>query len=366
MVGSIFPDTSAFAKQYWSKLINYCFFGPIMLFMVFLATKMMDSTIAESLKTKITASTSGGGAIDADLLAGMCNFVVPMVILWLGLAIAQQMSIAGASAVVGKAQSIATSVGRGATIGAAGFGAGMMWKGTKGAAKGISSATGLTGGAKQAWDDVKKKGIKGLGGSEKREDKEATVAEFFKVKDAKKKRTQTRNKEKIKNEADTHESLDATALAGDVNSVIAAGPTSETDKKKMIGNAAKAKAFMGKKGSDKAIENHVKGTTAFTSSLTLSAPATAVTSPYTTAAARAAKVKSITPGMDPADIERIKLEIKALDEQDRQVDMANADEVKRVEEQQKAYDKEYKEKLEEAKAKYLDEIDKVIKHGETA
>jgi hypothetical protein len=101
-VGSIVPFLSSQASKWWDMLFKYAFFGPLMIFMIVVATKMM-AAIADHQGRMAQIATSNK-ASDPTTIAAMAFFAIPIVILWVGLGTAQSMSIFGAGAVVGRGQ----------------------------------------------------------------------------------------------------------------------------------------------------------------------------------------------------------------------------------------------------------------------
>ena len=100
-VGAAIPPLAKYANDWWSQLFKYAFFGPIMIFMLYVAVKMMALIKVEELNL---IEVSSKNSSDPNLIAAYASFVVPIVILWMGLGIAQSMSIAGAGAITGKAK----------------------------------------------------------------------------------------------------------------------------------------------------------------------------------------------------------------------------------------------------------------------
>jgi hypothetical protein len=105
-----------------------------MIFMLYLATSLAGSMSTELRKTisKIASSNSS----EPDWLANLCSFIIPAVILWMGMGIAKGMSIAGAGAITDFAQKAMKNTPKM-------FG-GAAWRGLK--------QTGVPGGIKQKWD----------------------------------------------------------------------------------------------------------------------------------------------------------------------------------------------------------------------
>jgi len=171
-VGYVFPDTAKYASQWWDTLLKYSFFAPVMTFGLAVTLKMMQSLGANSasmssFRTAAENNSANVGA-DANWIAAAAFFVVPIVILWLFMGVAQKFSIAGASAVQKKGQDLAKWAGR------------QPWRGTKG----LANATGIPGGVKAGVSKFKKNGklfgvkVPMYGGSDAREAREAKYAGF--------------------------------------------------------------------------------------------------------------------------------------------------------------------------------------------
>ena len=154
--GSFIPFLSSHASSWWNNLFKYAFFGPIMIFMLYIASQMMSfiGVATRGSMDKIAANQSNS----PGFIAAVAFFAVPLVILWFGLGVAQSMSIIGASAVTGRGKKFA--------IWAGGFAATAPFRGTSWAVK----QTGLPGGMKNRYDKFRKTGFFG---SDKREEREA-------------------------------------------------------------------------------------------------------------------------------------------------------------------------------------------------
>jgi hypothetical protein len=101
-VGSIVPFLSTQASRWWDTLFKYAFFGPIMIFMMSVALKMM-SEIAKLKGSMESISSTQSSTSVAQNISAMAFFSIPIVILWIGIGFAQSMSLFGASAVMGRA-----------------------------------------------------------------------------------------------------------------------------------------------------------------------------------------------------------------------------------------------------------------------
>lgn len=165
-VATIFPDTGGYSSKWWDNLFKYSFFGPIMLFVIYIATQMLAA--ASTLRTS-ALNNAQNHSIDPGIIGTMAFFTVPIVILWMGMGMAASMSGAAGSAVMGGAQKFIGKVGK--FVGKAPF---------KGAWWGMKK-TGVPEGAKQRWTQLKRTGILG---SEETEKRGAWFSEKFGVKGA--------------------------------------------------------------------------------------------------------------------------------------------------------------------------------------
>jgi hypothetical protein len=107
-VGFIFPGTSKFASDWWDNLFKNAFFGPIMVFMMMVALTIMK---AAPIETFNAAASGNVAASQVNWIAKAAYYSIPIIVLWTAMGISQSMGIAGASAVVGKAQGFAGKVG---------------------------------------------------------------------------------------------------------------------------------------------------------------------------------------------------------------------------------------------------------------
>lgn len=158
--GSIIPGLREQASKWWSQLFNQSFFGPAMVFMLYIAVTLMGGISAE-MQSKIT---------ETNFISDLCIFMPPIIILWVGMITAKQMGAVGANSVVGFAEGKLKGMGKW-----------MIKAPFKGAWWGFKK-TGVPGGAKQRWDKFKKDGFFG---SDAVAAREARRADFFGVEGAK-------------------------------------------------------------------------------------------------------------------------------------------------------------------------------------
>jgi len=102
-VGILVPSLKKYADDWWSALFKQAFFGPIMIFMIYMALKMMEATNKGGLKDSINASI---GTMDKEystyslIIVTGTSMALPIVILWVGFISAQKMGAAGAKMAV--------------------------------------------------------------------------------------------------------------------------------------------------------------------------------------------------------------------------------------------------------------------------
>ncbi len=169
-VGPTLPgsELSGKAGEWWKKLMDAAFFGPIMLFFVFISLQIIGemagiqnqfSSLAED-NTKISSLQR--------LIGSAAYFSIPVIILWMGMMVAKKSSLIGASAIVGSVtkhgKSFAKNLGGIRPLASWGF-----------------KKTGIPGGMKQRFAQFKKSGWLG---SERAEEREAKLAARMGVKGA--------------------------------------------------------------------------------------------------------------------------------------------------------------------------------------
>lgn len=131
-VGSIIPGVSSYSGKWWDSMFKYVFFGPIMTFMIALSLAMMVTMQSVQSTFNITSNAQAG--LLGPTIAAFAFFSIPVIILWVGLGFAQQLSIYGAGA--------AKKYSMGA----------MKWATYGGAAWGLKKS-GISGGVKKRWDN---------------------------------------------------------------------------------------------------------------------------------------------------------------------------------------------------------------------
>lgn len=168
-----FPMVSQYSSKWWDALFKYSFFAPIMVFMLAVSLKMMEAIGAQNQSQngglsgmyEAASSQTTGGTDIASFIAQAAFFTIPIIILWIGMGIAQTLSIAGAGAVTGKGRQFAKWAGK-------------SW----GGGRQLARVTGVSGGVKAGVAKFQKNGklfgvkVPMYGGSDAREAKEAKWA----------------------------------------------------------------------------------------------------------------------------------------------------------------------------------------------
>ena len=160
-VGNLVPSLKKYADDWWSALFKQSFFGPIMVFMIYMAMKMMKAMNEGGLeKSMRDAMKSIEGGYSNIIVAGT-SMAIPIVILWVGFISAQKMGAVGAS----MATKYVKKIGKAAAL----F---------------PLKASGVYGGAQAGWKNFKKTGKIGgakvpFAGSDAREEREAKYAGFI-------------------------------------------------------------------------------------------------------------------------------------------------------------------------------------------
>jgi hypothetical protein len=98
-VGVAVPSMESKAGQWWDYLFKYTFFGPAMALMLYVATQIMTATIITMEKPGTAFSNFSQDPSGGSLIVSMSAFAVPIVILWIGMGLAQKMGIEGADMV---------------------------------------------------------------------------------------------------------------------------------------------------------------------------------------------------------------------------------------------------------------------------
>ena len=250
-VGYIFPKFNKYADDWWSDLFKYAFMGPIMLFAIMVAMKMMEVMSKQSATAGFAkeASKSVPKGFDPGFLAALAFYMIPIFILWIGVSIAASMS--------SEVKQWAGKVG----------GWGKKFQGAVQRLPGKGwRATGIPGGISKGFGEARKSGK--LFGSEKlgklvkdnSQEKQDIMAARIeggragveKYKDNKK---AAKNKEDIKKQIDDHDRTGTDTLRGGI-ATIAGNPAAS--KEDLIKGAAMVRNMQGRRDGDKEMETKWK------------------------------------------------------------------------------------------------------------
>lgn len=197
-VGTILPGAGNYSSKWWDSLFRYSFFGPIMIFAIYITTHIISKMPAT--QTAMT-QLAGKESLTPELAGSLAFFALPIVLLWMSMGIANSMSIAGAGAVMGGAQKFIKGAGK--FVGQAPFKT--AWWGMK--------KTGVPGGIQQKFANFKKTGFFGSDAQAQREAARAGKG-LFAVKGAGQRDIQRRSDEYKKN-FESVTSLQQKCSAGD-------------------------------------------------------------------------------------------------------------------------------------------------------
>ena len=211
-VGAAVPGMKSLSSKWWDNLFKYSFFGPAMAFMLYVALTVMKSATMAGQNLTSLSSESG-----STVIQGMATFAIPIVILWIGMGIAQSMGIAGAAL----AQKYATKAFKAVAMAPVKAG---QW--------GLKKS-GVPGGIKKGWEDTRKSGkIFGFDNKltqfalkDKQPEREAQIAGGFTSgqkgwNDAIKNKKAEEFRKKYKEEADKYDRSNATGATGLVKNIL--------------------------------------------------------------------------------------------------------------------------------------------------
>lgn len=112
---SIIPGMKEYSDMWWKNFWKYALFGPAAMLMILIATRFFDeigneqSAVLVGLRNTATGVTT---QTETSFIASMAMFSIPIIMLWMAMGLAQKMSIAGASSVVGAGQKFSKWAGK--------------------------------------------------------------------------------------------------------------------------------------------------------------------------------------------------------------------------------------------------------------
>lgn len=146
-VCGILPSTKQYASDWWKNLFKWAFMAPILMLMIAVSVKILNEM---KLGTSMGASSSGLGTSNSgNVLGQFAQYMVPIVILWMGISAAIKIGKESAGFIVGGAEKFAKwyatklpqMAGKGA-IGLAGGAGGALKGGATGGWRGAMSGFG--------------------------------------------------------------------------------------------------------------------------------------------------------------------------------------------------------------------------------
>lgn len=134
-VGMVVPIFSKYSDMWWDALIKYSFFGPIMIFMLYVALKLSEAMVKTLPFIK---ETSKDMSITEYAMAQIALASIPLITLWAGIIIAQKISLMGADGIKGKVLGFADTAAKKSLKWSTGVGA-VAWGAKKsGISEGVS------------------------------------------------------------------------------------------------------------------------------------------------------------------------------------------------------------------------------------
>lgn len=211
-VGYIFPSTAGFADKWWKQLFAYSFFAPVMIFIMAIALRIAESLKAENINSMMANASVNTTNDQTTWIANAAFYMIPIIILWMGIGVAKSMGIEGADKVVGAVKKGGKWLASNPALGMGGY----AWK-----------RSGVPGGIKKGYENAQKSGK--LFGSEKlgwilkngQEGRENKVSGYMDnrmkgVNDAVEKKKAEEFRKKAKEKADEHDDKNGVALADEI------------------------------------------------------------------------------------------------------------------------------------------------------
>lgn len=110
---SVIPGLGKYGSMWWDKLWQYTFFGPAAALMLVVATRFFAEVSKDNtIKQFIDSATSNTTPTSAGFISSMAMFTIPIIMLWMAIALSTSMSIMGAGAVAGTGQKFLKGAGR--------------------------------------------------------------------------------------------------------------------------------------------------------------------------------------------------------------------------------------------------------------
>jgi len=116
----VFPGMGEWSKKWWEHFWKNALFGPAAMLGLLIATRFLAEIAQDQTFSKIkTVATQASTASEMDFIASMVMFSVPIIMLWMVMALGNTMSIIGASGLISMGQNFSKWMGK--TVGGAPF-----------------------------------------------------------------------------------------------------------------------------------------------------------------------------------------------------------------------------------------------------
>ena len=235
-VARILPETKKYSSQWWDQLFSNAIFGPAMLLGVYVAVSLIKAQNSASLKSFVAAAgTQTDGTTvgtNANMIASMAWFAIPIIILWYVMGQAQKSSVAGSEMIMGTAQKFTAGAGKkfsGYNWGKANYDSYVAARKKRSDEKNKNRMGEKLGNKINNLQDRAHGAmpIPGSAAAQKRYDK----------------RREADNKDDIKKESDKHEGTDTINIVNNINTAIN-NPASLNTRDKKVAAAGKVKQAM--------------------------------------------------------------------------------------------------------------------------
>lgn len=108
-IGGVIPGFGTYAKKWWDALLSNAFFGPTAALMLLVAIKVMGAFNSSTAQTELNTIAQNVGDLN---LAGLAQFFIPLILIWMSITVGKSFGIAAAPQIVGSAQKFAKGIGR--------------------------------------------------------------------------------------------------------------------------------------------------------------------------------------------------------------------------------------------------------------
>ncbi len=100
---ALMPGFQKLGQEWWGKFWSYAFFGPSAALVLLVAIRFMESVSVGGvyLNLKQTTTNMTAGSPEANSMATMLYYLIPIILIWTAIGMANRFSIAGAGKVVG-------------------------------------------------------------------------------------------------------------------------------------------------------------------------------------------------------------------------------------------------------------------------